>query len=101
MQKIEKCDRNGGMPITKAAHKALRQNSKRKVRNLKKKNKVKTLTKQVRKLALAKTTQEAQNLLPQVYKALDKAAKTGVLKKAAASRKKSRLAKLIGKSATK
>jgi len=88
------------MPITKAAHKALRQNPKRKARNLKKKNKVKTLTKQVRKLALAKTQQEAQQLLPQAYKAIDKAAKTGVLKKGAADRKKSRLAKLIVKSAT-
>jgi small subunit ribosomal protein S20 len=89
------------MPITKSARKALRQNSARKVRNLKKKNKVKALTKQVRKLALAKTAKEAQTLLPQVYKALDKAAKTGVLKKNAASRKKSRITKLIQKTPTK
>jgi len=89
------------MPITKSATKALRQNTKRKVKNLKRKNKVKSLTKQVRKLALATTTKEAQALLPQVYKALDKAAKTGVLKKTAASRKKSRIAKLIQKTSTK
>ena len=49
----------------------------------------------MRKLALAKTQQEAQQLLSQVYKALDKAAKTGVLKKNAASRKKSRITKFL------
>jgi small subunit ribosomal protein S20 len=85
------------MPIKRSADKALRQSTKRRVGNLKKKNKVKTLTKQVRKLMLAKSQQEAQTLLPQMYKALDKAAKTGVLKKNAASRKKSRLTKLIQK----
>ena len=90
-----------GMPITKSARKALRQNTKRKVRNLKKKNKVKSLTKQVRKLVLAKTTQEAQAMLPEIYKALDKATKTGVLKKTAASRKKSRITKLIQRTITK
>jgi ribosomal protein S20 len=89
-----------GMPITKSAHKALRQNTTRKVKNLKKKNKVKTLIKQVRKLSLAKNAKEAQSLLPQVYKALDKAAKTGVIKKTASSRKKSRISKLIAKSTT-
>jgi len=33
--------------------------------------------------------------LPQIYKSLDKAAKTGLIKKNTASRKKSRMAKAI------
>lgn len=36
--------------------------------------------------------------LPQIYKALDKAVKAGVIKKNAASRKKSRIAKALAKS---
>jgi len=50
---------------------------------------------------LAKSQPEAQTLLPEIYKAIDKAAKTGVLKKNAASRKKSRITKLIQKVTTK
>jgi len=42
-----------------------------------------------------KKIQEAKNLLPSVYKAFDKAAKVGVIKKNAASRKKSRISLLI------
>jgi len=42
-----------------------------------------------------KKTEEAKKLLPQVYKTLDKAAKTGLIKKNTASRKKSRIALAI------
>lgn len=87
------------MAITKSAKKSIRQNKKRKVRNLVYKNKIKSLVKETRNLVLAKKTKEAKNLLPAVYKALDKSAKVGVIKKNAASRKKSRMAKLIEKSA--
>jgi small subunit ribosomal protein S20 len=41
------------------------------------------------------TGRQAQELLSQAYKAIDKAAKTGILKKNAAARKKSRLARLL------
>jgi len=82
------------MPITKSAAKAHRQSVTRKARNLKRKNKVKTLTKQAQKLVLQKP-EEAKALLPQLYKAIDKAAQRGVLNKNTASRKKSRLAKLL------
>ena len=40
---------------------------------------------------------EAKKLLPAIYQALDKAAKVGVIKKNNASRRKSRLTKLIDK----
>ena len=41
--------------------------------------------------------EEAVKLLSIAYKAIDKAAKRGVIKKGAADRKKSRLAKFLGK----
>ncbi|MCH8244658.1 30S ribosomal protein S20 [Patescibacteria group bacterium] len=85
------------MPITKSAKKALRQNVRGKIRNLKRKNAMKALVKQTRKLASAQKKEEAISLLPKLYKAIDKAAKRGIIKKNAASRKKSRLTKLLQK----
>ena len=85
------------MPITKSAKKALRQNVRGKIRNLKRKNAMKTLVKQTKKLAGAQKKEEAIKLLPELYKAIDKAAKRGIIKKNAAARKKSRLTKLIAK----
>ena len=85
------------MPITKSAKKALRQNRQKRVFNLRRLNKMKKMVKQTRKLILEKKKQEALNLFSQTYKALDKAAKRGVIKKKTASRKKSRLAKAITK----
>ena len=83
------------MPITKSAKKALRQSKGRKKRNLQRKRKIKDLIKEVRNLVVQKKIAEAQKLLPQVYQALDKAAKVGTIKKNTASRKKSRLTKLL------
>ena len=83
------------MPITQSAKKSLRQSKKRKQRNLQKKRKVKKLVKQVHSLVQEKKIEQAKKLLPQIYKALDKTAKTGLIKKNTASRKKSRLSKLI------
>ena len=86
------------MPITKSAKKALRQSIKRKAKNLIYKKKIKSSLKKVRGLVSEKKAKEAESLLPQVYKLLDKAAKTGLIKKGAAARKKSRIAKSIFKS---
>ncbi len=86
------------MPITKSTKKALRQNIKRRARNLVYKKKMRDLIKQVRTLVEQKKTEEAKKLLPQVYKILDKTAKVGIIKKNAASRKKSRITKLVDKS---
>jgi len=85
------------MAITKSAKKALRQNIARKKRNLVYKNKTKSLLKKVRLLASQGKTEEAKKFLPTIYKALDKAAKVGVIKKREADRKKSRLTKLLKK----
>lgn len=85
------------MPITKSAKKALRQSLKRRARNIQKKAKIKNLLKEVRNLVSQKKIKEAKKLLPQVYKILDKAAKTGLIKKNTAARKKSRIAHLLTK----
>jgi small subunit ribosomal protein S20 len=86
------------MPITKSAKKALRQNARRKARNLVYKKKMRGLIKQVRILVEEKKTEEAKKLLPQIYKILDKTAKVGIIKKNTAGRKKSRITKLVNKS---
>jgi len=86
------------MAITESAKKALRQNLKRRARNLIYKQKIKNLIKQVKVLVSQKKTEEAKKLLSQVYKILDKAAKTGLIKKNTAARKKSRITKVIFKS---
>ena len=83
------------MPITKSAKKALRQNIKRRKRNVKRKSKIKDLIKEVKSLVAEKKEKEAKNLLPRIYKAIDKATKTKTLKKNTASRKKSRITKLV------
>ncbi|OGZ17626.1 MAG: 30S ribosomal protein S20 [Candidatus Nealsonbacteria bacterium RBG_13_36_15] len=85
------------MPITKSAKKALRQNLKRRVKNLFYKKKIKSLIKEAKRLVSQKKTEEAKKLLPQIYKALDKASKVGVIKSRTAARKKSRITKLMGK----
>ena len=85
------------MPITQSAKKALRQSVRRKARNLGRANAYKSAVKELKKLALKGQTKETQNLLSKVYKALDKAAKTGVIKKNKAARLKSSSAKLLAK----
>jgi len=58
---------------------------------------MKSLIKEVRNLITAKKKEEALKLLSQVYQAIDKAFKRGVIKKNTAARKKSRLMKAIKK----
>lgn len=85
------------MPITKSAKKALRQSIKRKSKNIQQEKRIKKLLKEINNLISQKKTKEAKNLLPKLYKLLDKAAKVGLIKKNTASRKKARITKLINK----
>jgi len=88
------------MPITSSAKKALRQSFRKRDFNLKRLNEMKAAVKTVRKLIRQpadKNKEEALKQLTVAYKAIDKAAKRGVIKKGAADRKKSRLAKFLGK----
>lgn len=82
------------MPIKKSAKKALRQSKKRKRLNLARMNKMKQLIKKIRKLCLENKKEEAKKLLPEVYQAIDKAAKRGMIKKNTAARKKSKVTRL-------
>lgn len=86
------------MPITKSAKKALRQSKNKRASNLRYINRIKTLAKEIKKLATTKKTKEVTELLSKYYKALDKAAKENVIKKNAAARKKSRITLLVNKS---
>lgn len=83
------------MPIIKSAKKALRQSLKRRKANIKKKEAVKKTAKEIKTLFAGNKKEEALKLLPQAYKLIDKAAKTGILKKNTAGRRKSQLAKLF------
>jgi len=53
------------------------------------------ILKEVRSLVTLKNKEEALKMLPKVYKVIDKAAKTNVIKDNTASRKKSRITKLV------
>jgi len=83
------------MPITKSAKKALRQNKKRRLRNLKTTKKFKEAIRQYKKAIEAKNLEEAKRLLPLIYKNLDKAAKINIIKRNKASRLKSRFSKKL------
>ena len=83
------------MAITKSAKKAIRQSAKRNAHNVVYKNKIKAVVKEARSLVSKNKMAEAKKLLPDIYRALDKAAKVGIIKKNNASRRKSRLTKLI------
>lgn len=82
------------MPISDSAKKSLRVSKRKKIINDVYRKKVKEAVKVVMKAA-KKSKEEAKKLLSGAYKAIDKAAKRGVLKKNTASRKKSRLSKLV------
>jgi small subunit ribosomal protein S20 len=85
------------MAITKSAKKAARQSLSKKAKNYADKERLKKVLHELRILLSQKKIDEAKKLLPQISKFLDKAAKTGLIKKNAAWRKKSRLAKSFGK----
>lgn len=86
------------MAITKAAKKALRQSKRRRVINIKRQVNLRLLLKEVKFLVSQKKIEEAKKLLSRVYKILDKSAKVGLIKKNTASRRKSRISKLINRS---
>lgn len=79
----------------------MRASQRRAVQNLKIKKSFRAAVKKVKELTAASKTDEAKKTFQNVQKALDKAAKVGVLTKNAAARKKSRLVKMIKKSSTK
>ena len=87
------------MAITKSAKKAIRVSKRKHVFNLRRKKSLSEATKAVKKAVIAKTPAEAEKLLSEAYKAIDKAAKRGILKGNAANRKKARLVAAIRRAA--
>ncbi|MHB0978288.1 MAG: 30S ribosomal protein S20 [Minisyncoccota bacterium] len=85
------------MPITRGAKKALRASKKKRVFNLVRKDKVSKAVKSLKKLVTEKNYKEATLAMREVQKALDKAVKGHTLDKNTASRKKSRLSKMVKK----
>jgi ribosomal protein S20 len=83
------------MAITSSAKKAIRASAKKHVFNLRRKNTLNDATKSLMKALAAKDVAGAEKLLPPAFKAIDKAAKRGVIKGNTADRKKARLAGAI------
>ncbi len=85
------------MPITQSAKKALRVSKRKRGFNLAQKETLNKTVKQFKKLVTAKNIKEAQALVAQLQKTIDKSTKTGLIKKNTASRKKSRLVAMLRK----
>jgi len=84
------------MPITKSAKKALRQNIRRRTKNLSQQKTLKKTIKEYRKLIADGDKEKAGLSLPTVFKKIDKAAKANLIKKNKANRLKSRLSRKLG-----
>jgi small subunit ribosomal protein S20 len=83
------------MANIRSAKKAHRASLRRHVYNARRAKAVKGAVKDIGKLISAKDKKAAEQLLATLYKALDKAAKAGTIKKNAAARMKSRITKRI------
>lgn len=80
------------MPNTKSAERRMRNSARKQLHNYSIKSRLKTLERNYQEILKAGKKDDATKALTQVNSALDKAAKTGVIHKAKADRKKSRLA---------
>lgn len=83
------------MAHSNQARKRIRQNEKARVRNKARSSEMRTLIKRLEAAVAAGDKAGAAALLPGVCKKIDKAAKTNVLHKNTASRRKSKMARLI------
>ena len=83
------------MPITTGAKKANRASLRKRVFNVRRTRTLNEVVKNLRKFISDGSVKEAEELLPQAYKAIDKAAKRGIIKENTAARKKSRLVAAI------
>ncbi len=81
------------MPITKSAKKAIRGSLRKKGYNDRKKRAMKDVIKKIEKVSKT-DKKEGLKMLPSAFSVIDKAAKSGVIKKNNAARKKARLYKI-------
>jgi small subunit ribosomal protein S20 len=89
------------MAITSSAKKALRASKHKRVFNIRHRDAIADITKEIKKHVAQGNKNDAMKLLPKAYAELDKAAKTNYIKPNAAARKKSRLSALVKKSVIK
>lgn len=87
------------MAHSKQARKRIKQNETRRLRNKGRATEVKTLMKRLQEAVDKGDKSAATAMLPLVCKKIDKAAKTSVLHKNTASRKKSLAARLVARAA--
>jgi len=85
------------MPLTESAIKRSRQNKERQKRLQPFKTNMKTMLKKVADAAKAGNKDEVKSLIAQTYKAVDMAAKKGIIHRKNADRKKASVAKLAAK----
>ena len=81
------------MPITQSAKKAVRGSLRKKSVNDRKMRAMKEIIKKIEKIAKT-DKKEAMKMLSNAFSIIDKAAKTNVIKKNNAARKKSRLSRI-------
>ena len=80
------------MPNTKSAERRMRSNARKNLHNRSIKSNLRGVEKEFRALVTGGKKDEATKALPGVHSAFDKAVKSGVMPRATANRKKSRLA---------
>ena len=83
------------MPNIKASVKSIKQDQKRRARNILAKTNIKKASKKVLEAIANNNAAEAKNLLALADKAIDKAAANNTIHRNAAARKKSKLAKKV------
>jgi len=89
------------MPQRRTAKKDLKQNKKKQQRNIKTKQDIKSAVKKFKKTLEGTDESLRKQALQEMYKVFDKAASKKVIHKNKASRKKSRLSKLLTKAKSK
>jgi small subunit ribosomal protein S20 len=87
------------MAQRRSAKKELKKSLRRKSKNITVKTKVKTTIKSFKKAIKDKDSSSAKKILPNIYEILDKAASKKIMHPNKAARKKSRLTKLLQRSA--
>lgn len=83
------------MAHSKQSRKRIRQNDKRRLRNKAKSSEVKTILKRLQEVVAKGDKAAATAMLPLVCKKIDKAAKSNVMHKNTAARRKSLVARLV------
>lgn len=89
------------MPIIKSAKKALRVSKRKAVFNTRRENSMDAALKSIKKLVASNKIKEAEKMLPEVYKKIDKAVKIKFIKKNAGARYKSRITLFLNKAKAK